>query len=175
MPNVQLTKSQDALLYLICRLNQLDIRIDAQKKLQKLMFLVEHYNPRLKQLRTLGLLGNNFIIYHFGVFSFDVRNDYFELDSLGLTTDYPTIRVKNRAAIKRIDLDNKAKYVIDKVLGEFGKDAPWKLEDETLEMLGYDRQTKYEVFGRPVTELIKNGGIKPKRTSAPPPIQTAPV
>jgi hypothetical protein len=175
MPNVQLTKSQDALLYLIYRLNQLDIRIDAQKKLQKLMFLVEHYNLRLEQLRTLGLLGNKFIIYHFGVFSFDVRNDYFELDSLGLTTDYPTIKVKNGAAIRRIDLDDKTKYVIDKILGKFGKDAPWKLEDETLEMLGYDRETKYQVFGRPVTELIKNGRVTPKKNPAQSPTQTSAV
>jgi len=153
--NLQLTEAQQGLYYLINRLNRLGITIDGQKKIMKLMFLVEHYNPRTKQLNVKGLLGNKFIIYHYGVFSFGVRKDYFRLDELGLVTESPTIGTKNKIVGKYVNLDEKTKYRIDKIIKDFGTKRAWQLEESTLEMLGYNKQTKTDVFGVPVTHLMK--------------------
>nr|MDO8062812.1 hypothetical protein [Candidatus Freyrarchaeum guaymaensis] len=45
----------------------------------KLMFLVEHFNPKRGILAERPRLGNQFLIYYYGVFSFEVMEAFEEL------------------------------------------------------------------------------------------------
>ena len=45
----------------------------------KLMFLVEHFNPKWGILAESPRLGNQFLIYYYGVFSFEVMEAFEEL------------------------------------------------------------------------------------------------
>jgi hypothetical protein len=55
-------KTKEVLLYLLSRLGQ----GEGRKKLMKLMFLVEHFDPGLGRLVRKSLLGDSFLIYHYG-------------------------------------------------------------------------------------------------------------
>jgi len=56
--------TKEVILYLIKSCNELGIKV-GRKKLMKLMFLIEYYNPRTKKLRKKPLLGNEWYIYYY--------------------------------------------------------------------------------------------------------------
>lgn len=58
----KLTKK--VILYLLWKCNKLGIKV-GRKKLMKLMFLVEYYDPKAKKLRKKPLLGNEWYIYYY--------------------------------------------------------------------------------------------------------------
>src|SRR5438552_18953947 len=66
----------------ICNLCKGVVR--GRKKLMKVMFFVEHYDVNQKKLVSERLEGNNFIIYRFGPFSFDVMDSVNFLKKEGL-------------------------------------------------------------------------------------------
>lgn len=151
-----LTKSQQVLVYLINKLNTLGISIDGRKKLIKLMFLIEHYNPLDNKLHLRKFIGNKFIIYRYGVYSFDVRGDYFKLDELRIITEDPIIKTKQNDIVDLVDLSYRTKSRIDDIIKEFGLKRGSKLESETLRMLGLDKSTKRYFIGVDVREFIRN-------------------
>ncbi|MBI2652800.1 hypothetical protein HYX00_05015 [Candidatus Woesearchaeota archaeon] len=116
----------------------------------KLMFLIEHYDLKTNKLVNDGLLNNDFIIYHYGVFSFKVMEDYFILINTGLVTEYPI-----KAVSIELGLEPGLKAKADKILSQFGEKNSDDLEIETLAMLKLDRVTKMEHFGKNVKTLIK--------------------
>ena len=70
----------NVLFYLIRRHYELHGDLQGRKKLQKLMFLVEHLDPRTGRLTTsTGLTGYKFIIWLYGPFS---QSIYKDLDKL---------------------------------------------------------------------------------------------
>lgn len=71
----------------------------------KLMFLLEHYDPEKGKLTKKQFLGNEFIIYRFGVFSFDVMRDYINLLQQGIIISEDPIKIKKDIRIK----DDKVK------------------------------------------------------------------
>jgi len=58
----KLTKK--VMLYLFWKCNKLGIKV-GRKKLMKLMFLIEYYDPKTKKLRKKPLLGNEWYIYYY--------------------------------------------------------------------------------------------------------------
>jgi hypothetical protein len=147
MSEQNLTKRQKIMLYLINKLNE----IEGRKKLMKLMFLVEHYNVELKKLTKKSSTDNGFIIYHYGVFSFKVFDDYLDLHKKDLIEESP-IRTK----IQDIELEPELQKQVDSIIELFGDKTGAHLETETLKMLGHTIESKREVSGVEVNTLIKD-------------------
>ena len=56
--------TKNVMLYLLWKCSKLGIKV-GRKKLMKLMFLIEYYNPKTKKLRKKSLLGNEWYIYYY--------------------------------------------------------------------------------------------------------------
>jgi hypothetical protein len=157
MTESSLSKNQRVITYLI---DQLGRRIEGRTKLMKLMFLIEHCNPDSKELTTKGLLGNKFIIYHYGVFSREVMDDYIQLSNEDLVEDYNgeyPIRLLKKS---QPDLDDETKSRVDFIINEFGDYEGSILVDYTLKLIGLTRETKMEHFEESVIPLIEDDGHK---------------
>ena len=146
---VRLTKTQKVILYLIKKLGRL---MEGRKKLMKLMFLIEYYDPELGKLKREPLLGNEFIIYHYGVFSFDVMDEYISLVSRKIISEYPMKIIHN---IDLEDLEEDIKLRVDSIISLFGNKYASDLEEETLKMLGLSKEMKVKFFGMNVNEIIR--------------------
>ena len=78
----------DILLYLIRRHYSLHGKLYGRKKLQKLLFLVEHLNPATGKLtRSSGATGYRFIIWLYGPFSREIYTDLERLEDEGLVNE----------------------------------------------------------------------------------------
>jgi len=144
-----LNRNQKTILYLIRKLSGLQYLVEGRKKLMKLMFLVDHYDMGKKSLLKESFTGNKYIIYHFGVFSYDVMNAYISLNDKGLIKEYPIKLTEDHV----IDLDEKTKEKVDNIIDCFGKESGAVLENKTLEMLKLSKETKTKHFGQSVKEL----------------------
>lgn len=154
--NSLISRNQEVLSYLIDRLGT---RNKSRKKLMKLMFLVEHYDLNSEKLTDKQFLGNDFIIYKYGVFSSDVMEDLLELNTKGILEDYP-IRL-----LKEIPFDLKKEITSreDSILMRFGDKFGYQLENFTLGLLHLNKETKKKYLGQSVIPLIRavNRGTKP--------------
>jgi len=56
--------TKNVMLYLLWKCSKLGIKV-GRKKLMKLMFLIEYYDPKTKKLRKKPLLGNEWYIYYY--------------------------------------------------------------------------------------------------------------
>ena len=147
MEELRFNKTQRALIYVIDKLKE---SLEGRKKLMKLMFLIEHYDINRSILTKVPMLNNDFIIYHYGVFSFDVMNDYISLYNRKIIKEYP---IKSEIDVS---IDNNLRTKIDLIISKFGQKHGFQLEEETLEMMGLTKETKIDFFGKSVKELIKN-------------------
>ncbi len=153
MPSLKLSKSQKVLVYLVDQFVKRRQPLDARKKLMKLMFLIEHYDAEQEKLTATKKLGNKFIIYNYGVFSFDVMEDYISLsrDNI-LVEEDDTIKTTKGTSVT---LDEKTKLCVDRIINIFGNKRAFELECETLEMMNLTKFTKMDVFGQDVRKVIK--------------------
>lgn len=156
-------KTKEVLLYLPSRLGQ----CEGRKKLMKLMFLVEHFDPGLGRLVRKSLLGDSFLIYHYGVFSFEVMNCYNELvkegkirEGPGGLESSPVCRgislgspEKRGGSDLKLELGEKLRERVDGVIERFGNLTGYELEVQTLKTLGISEKDRY--FGRPVESIIR--------------------
>lgn len=151
MDKRELTKK--IILYLIYKLEE---RIEGKKKLMKLMFLVEHYDPIQNRLIRQKNIGNTFYIYYYGVFSREVMECYNKLVKEGKIVDSFPIKFKQYALLEQEikDLDEKIKERIDKIISLFGNRTGYSLENETLKMMGIQPYEKESYWGREVSEII---------------------
>ncbi len=150
-------RTKNVILYLLRRLSG---QVDGKKKLMKLMFLVEHFDPERRVLVEKPRLGNQFLIYYYGVFSFEVAECYEELVGEGRVAGWPpTVTGQEGEAA----LDEGLKRVVDRVVEEFGGLTGYELEVETLKMLGIEPYEKDRFFGKEVREIIKKEGRMPGR------------
>lgn len=139
---------KDVLFYLISKLGD---NSEGRKKVMKMMFLVDHFDLKKQSLVKTPLLEEDFIIYHYGVFSFDVMNNFLELSNEGkIEGDFP-IKVNPQ---ENLDFESPIKEKVDSIVEIFGKDKGKDLELNTLKMLGLDLETKRKHFGEPVTNFI---------------------
>jgi hypothetical protein len=155
--NPTLSKKEKAMVYL---LEKLGGEVAGRKKLVKLMFLIEHYDPVNHALVKKGLLDNTFIIYQYGVFSFEVMRDYTNLTRRNVLIERPTSQTQNRICInpaKRIPivgLNEIIKSRVDRIAFDFGQCSPRDLEILTLEMLHIPIEDKAKYFGEEVGQQI---------------------
>jgi hypothetical protein len=166
MVEYNLSRNQKVIVYLISRLRE---RVVGRTKLMKLMFLIEHYDPDTKRLSKEQFLGNDFIIYHYGVFSPDVMEDYSELSKTGiLDDDYypPTIKLLKEESISP-DLSDTTISRIDRILDEFKEKEGYELDSLTLKLLGLTKKTKTEHFEESVIPLIIKSQRRPRLRSIP--------
>ena len=139
---------KSVLLYLISKLGE---RSEGRKKIMKMMFLINYFDTNKNSLIKKPLLGEEFIVYHYGVFSFDVMNNFLDLSNNGEIQGGFPIKITSK---REFQLDSKLKSNVDEVIGKFGDKSGRILELETLKMLGLDLKTKKEHFGEPVTNFI---------------------
>jgi len=140
--------TSNVILYIIDKLGG---SIEGRKKLMKLMFLIEHWDP-VKGLTREGPLKNEFIIYYYGVFSFEVMENFIKLVQEGKIEDGFPIKLKNKIEIKIND--EKLKEKVDKVLEQFKNKSGYELEIETLKMLKIQPFEKNKYFGKSIREII---------------------
>jgi uncharacterized protein YwgA len=143
-------KTKKTVLYL---LNRLGSSIEGRKKLMKLMFLLEHYNLSSGKLSPEGTLGNDFYIYYYGVFSMKVMNSVNELIEEGkIKEGFPLTIIEDKL---ELDLDEDLKKRVDRVVEKFGRHSGYKLEVETLEMLGIKPHEKSQYFGQDIGDILQ--------------------
>ncbi len=120
-------------------------------KLMKLTFLIDHYDPIKRKLRKNGQLNLNFIIYSYGVFSFEVYNAllYLIKNNEVSENNQRVLSVKNVPK-----LDNQTRVIVDKILKEFEGLDGWELASKTLSMINISEMNKKEYIGHPVKSLI---------------------
>ena len=147
MSKEELTKQ--IILYLISRLGD---KIEGKKKIMKLMFLIEHYDFGIEKLTPKGKIGNTFLIYHYGVFSFEIMNCVDELIEKKVIRDGFPLRLENGDKPR---LEEKTEERVKKVIDKFGEKSGYILEVKTLEMMGIKPYEKKKYFGENVVKIIK--------------------
>jgi len=141
--------NKDVLLYLI---SKLDSRSEGRKKIMKMMFLVNHFDISKNSLVKTPFLKEEFIIYHYGVFSFDVMNNFLELSNEHKIEGNFLIGIKSSNIIP--SLPTTIRERVDLIVNKFGNDSGQKLELDTLKLLGLNIETKRKHFGESVTNFI---------------------
>ena len=133
-------------------LNSLGSKIEGKKKIMKLMFLLEHYDVDSGKITQKQLLGNDFYIYHYGVFSQGVMSDISQLIEKGLVKDgFPL----TSNSTSEISPDKDLKERVDRIIQKFGGYSGYQLEIKTLEMLGIKPHEKGQYFGQSIRKILK--------------------
>lgn len=141
--------NKDILLYLVSKLGS---HSEGRKKIMKMMFLINHFDTTKDSLVKTPFLKEDFIIYHYGVFSFEVMDNFLDLSNEGkVKGNFPVdITTSNIPYISP-----KVKERVDSIIEKFGNKNGGELELDTLDMLNLDLETKRQHFGEPVINLIK--------------------
>lgn len=131
--------NKKVLIYVIKKLRE---RRSFYGKLQvmKLMFLIDHFDVESKILTKNSFLGNEYIIYHFGPFSFEVSEEY---DKIG------DEELKNE-----VKLEEKIKEKVDLIIENFGKFDGWTLQEKCMKMLGISIEEKNKFMGLKIIEVL---------------------
>jgi len=137
---------------------------EGRLKLMKLVFFLEHFSEVGNVLTKEHLFkGNDFIIYKFGPFSFDVVNDMQELVSEGFIeeeekgfTKSVTLTEVGEEKINKLQesVDQKDITRIETILNKFGSMNGKQLEKTSLEFLGLSLEDKLLHQGEKVIDLI---------------------
>ncbi len=167
-------KRELILYYLIKRFYEIYKRpLEGRKKLQKLIFLVEHFDLDTSRIvPSSGITGYKFKIWYYGPYSSDLKKDTEDLVENGLlnedvkylddflyTDESPKrlylyspkteIRVEN-------ELDKQTIEKIDKILKEFGTKSPYELEKKVSDLLNLDPLKKLKVWGKSLDEYLSS-------------------
>lgn len=146
MSKRELTKN--IILYLIHTLGD---KIEGKKKIMKLMFLLEHYDFKLKKIVENQAIGNEFFIYYYGVFSTEVMQSISSLTSEGKIKDGLPLKLSSSVGVK---LEPKTQSKVDEVITKFGDISGYKLEVGTLKMLGITPSDKDKHMGESVKDIL---------------------
>jgi len=142
----ELTKN--IILYLIQTLGD---KIEGKKKIMKLMFLLEHYDFKLKKIVENQNIGNEFFIYYYGVFSTEVMQSISGLTSEGKIKDGLPLKLSSSVSIK---FDGGLQNKVDEIISKFGDISGYKLEVGTLKMLGITPSDKDKHMGESVKDIL---------------------
>ena len=162
--------------------------LDGRKKLQKLMFLVEHWDPETGKIRkSTGLTGYTFKIWLYGPFCPDINRDladlaergiieeevyrYYEGSQLPKEKELPPLSTyiddgeprtfyfyRTREDISIEDLSKEVLKKISVVVRTFGKMSPLDLELRVCKMLGLTPLKKMLNWGKTVDEYLSHTG-----------------
>lgn len=158
------------LLYLISRSGEQPERLVGRKKLMKLAFFGEHFDPESGSLTPKPQLGEfDFEIYKYGPFSKDVLNAYDELESTGYIEEndqnyFHTIIELREGRTDSVDclieeFDPETRKQLEAVVNHFGEDSGSTLESTSLEMLNIDKSEKNRFRGIPMNKLIQDRAV----------------
>lgn len=153
----------EKLLYLLSESSSSD-RIVGRKKLMKLVFFAEHFDPEAETLVSepeLGLF--DFEIFKYGPFSKQVLDDFDQLkrrneleeDSSRMqylieVTDKGSRRTNEISE----DLSGEEKVHLEEISKEFSDKTGAQLEKLSLDMLGIEKREKDRYRGMDVGEII---------------------
>lgn len=157
---------ENILLYLISRSGKHPKRLVGRKKLMKLAFFGEHFDPESGSLTPKPQLGEfDFEIYKYGPFSKDVLNAYDELESTGYIDENDknylhtiiTVQEGRTDSIDRLveEFDPETRQQLEAVIDHFGEESGSTLESTSLEMLNIDKSEKDRFRGIPMNQLIQ--------------------
>lgn len=142
----------------ICKINSKGCVL-GRKQLMKVMFFLEHYDISKRKLIPEKSIGNNFIIYHYGPFSFEIMDEVIELRKEGFVEESGysiTITKEGREHLskirKKIPLDKQKK--IESIVKIFGTKDGNYLEGLSLEMLKIRPEKKPSFMGMSVSAII---------------------
>jgi hypothetical protein len=135
--------NKKVLLYVIRRLKERGTFF-GKLQVMKLMFLIDHLDVKGKKekISKESFLGNEYIIYHFGPFSFKVSEEY--------------DMIKDEELKNEVKLDEKIREKVDLIIDKFGKFDGWTLQEKCMEMLGISLQEKGRFMGLKMKEILKN-------------------
>ena len=147
-------RNREVILYILDKLKKFGV---GRLKLMKLMFLLEHYDISSEKLTPDKLLGNDFIIYWRGPFSFQVYRSFLHLLENGeilekgrlltLETEPDQDRLKSK-------IGEEILKKLNKVLKEFGELDGLELEKRSMKLLGIKQEEKQHYVGIPVDVVI---------------------
>jgi len=140
-------------------------RVDGRKKLMKLLFFSEYYDPKTDQLQPDEQLGvfTDFTIYKYGPFSREVMDAFDELKQRGLVEEETTLTFSGNRK-KEISLTDEGRQkagnsdsdreIISVVADKLGEENGAELERISLLMLGIEREEKEVYRDTPVSDII---------------------
>jgi uncharacterized protein YwgA len=121
----------------------------------KIFFILEHIDLEKKGFLSKPFLGNEFSIYHYGVYSETVMKDIYKLINDKILLDGFPLRLGKDIKENKLNLETRIKNKLDKIIEKFGKWSGYKLEIETLKILGLDLESKRKFIGFSIKEIIK--------------------
>jgi len=175
------------LLYMLLRFfEKYRCNMEGRKKVQKLMFLVEHYDLKTKTVKkSTGLTGYRFKIWSYGPFSKEIYDDLDQLvedgsieeeiisdiirPDLSLYTDdgYPKrmyVYKPSRDPAEQLhgvlkDLDKNVIEKIDRIIDLFGDKSARDLEEFVNKILRLDVEKKINYWGEDVDTYLEREKI----------------
>ncbi|MEM1610938.1 MAG: Panacea domain-containing protein [Sulfolobales archaeon] len=180
---------EHVLLYLLSGLFDKYGEVYGRKKIQKLLFLVEHYDLEgSRVVRSQGLTGYRFIVWLYGPFSKDVYDDLDVLVERGLIEEkilgsdsipqvhgirlsmydddgYPKTlyiyRPRNPPKRYRLNIQIAGDLArkIDQVVQLYGGMSPTELEEHVNNLLKLTPEKKIQYWGRTVDEYLQAEGL----------------
>lgn len=139
--------------------------VDGRKKLMKLLFFSEYYDPETDRLQPDERLGGftDFTIYKYGPFSRKVMDAFDELKERGLVEEETTLTFSGNRK-KEVSLTDEGRRkaanfdrdreLLSVVADKLGDENGSELERISLSMLGIEREEKEEYRGTPVSDII---------------------
>ena len=146
--------TENAIKYILSKLNT---GSGGRTKLMKLMFLVDQYDTKEKKIKLKGNIGNKFIIYNYGVFSFDVYDVLIKLIKRGEIKENDsklTVNSDINEAEKILGSDLVGK--INEIVVEFGSLDRKQIDMKTIELIGIPYKNKPSFLGVPVEKILMN-------------------
>lgn len=140
--------------------------IQGRKKLMKLMFFLEHYDFNLNSLTPEHkFCSNDFMIYKYGPFSFDVMNTLEHLEDDGYIEEknigYPnpiSIKLTEKGKVEleknKPNLNDIQKNQLSMVKRYFSSKSGYDLEIQSLKELNISKEEKNEYIGLPISVLL---------------------
>ncbi len=157
---------EDLLLYLISRSGKEPERLVGRKKLMKLAFFAEHYDPDSGSLVPESQLGHfDFEIFKYGPFSKGVLDAFDELEREGEIEEDDQTHLHNVITTTRDgseamevagrELDPEVRTHLDEISEVFGDETGAQLETKSLNMLDIEKREKEEYRGIPMEDIIE--------------------
>lgn len=155
--------------------------LDGRKKLQKLLFLIEHLDIKTEKIRkSTGLTGYTFKIWNYGPFSKEIYDDLDDAVKTGIVREtvrtwddmlslytyiddgmprrmyyYEIVRVKRLAINLSSEIKNRVNYIVRR----YGSLSPLDLESHVNKLLRLTPRKKAEYWGVSIDRYLEAEGL----------------
>ena len=143
--------TRKSIIYFLNRTKNMDGRL----KLMKLMFLLDHYDTDEKKITCNKTIGNQWVIYHRGPFSFEVYNKILDMINDGSIVE-ENGSVKCEIKLDKIEnkIPDDVKTKLDKIIRVFGSMSGTELENKSLNFLNIKKDQKSTYMGIPIEVIL---------------------